>query len=75
MLICVAMSCQSLTHGVQIERHPPPADDGKADCFDTVTLTNPLQYYKHYSYSACYLECRTRYVLDRCGCRDPLQPG
>jgi len=56
-------------------RKPPPADNNRANCFDTENLENPLHYYKNYSYSACQVECVTSYVIRRCGCRDPLQPG
>ena len=58
-----------------MSRMPPPADDGRSNCYDTVNLPNPLHYYKNYSYSACQVECKTAYVINKCGCREPFQPG
>lgn len=59
----------------QFNKYPPPADEGLSDCFDTHLKPNPLHYYKNYSYSACIVECKAAYVINKCGCRDLLQPG
>ena len=59
---------------LQVDRQPPYADQGRSNCFDTKTKENPLNYYKHYSQSACYEECKVDFVLKKCGCRDIFQP-
>ncbi|XP_067945432.1 acid-sensing ion channel 4-B-like [Watersipora subatra] len=57
------------------DRVPPYADGGRADCFDTLSKPNPLHFYKNYSYSGCQVECKVSYVIQKCGCRDPLMPA
>ena len=59
----------------QFYHYPPPADEGRANCFDTKVKPNPLHFYSDYSYSACMVECKTAYVIKKCGCREMLQPG
>ncbi|XP_067950607.1 acid-sensing ion channel 1C-like [Watersipora subatra] len=58
----------------EIQRMPPPADDGQADCFDSANKPNPLSYYDSYSKTACVDECRVGYIVKKCGCRDFYQP-
>ena len=45
-----------------------------ADCFDSVTLDNPLRYYKNYSFNACMSESKAMCHAEHCGCRDVLDP-
>ena len=45
-----------------------------ADCFDSVTLDNPLRYYKNYSYNACMNERKALCHAELCGCRDVMDP-
>ena len=59
----------------QVKRAEPPADNGMADCFDSVTLDNPLRYYKNYSYNACMNERKALCHAELCGCRDVTDPG
>ncbi|XP_067931998.1 acid-sensing ion channel 1-like [Watersipora subatra] len=63
-----------MLHKSETQRYPPPADHGRANCLDTSTIPNSLKYYTQYSYSGCMVECKAKYVIDRCGCRDFLQP-
>ncbi|XP_067945041.1 acid-sensing ion channel 1-like [Watersipora subatra] len=64
----------SHSEGFTTQRYPPPADNGRAKCLDTKAIPNSLKFYRQYSYSGCMVECRAKYVIDRCGCRDFLQP-
>ena len=49
---------------LQLKRSAPPADNGMVDCFDSVSLDNPLRYYKNYSYNACMNEVKHRVMLN-----------
>ena len=60
---------------LQTHRQPPYADGGRANCYDTSTLPNPLFSYSNYSYSGCIAECKAAFVIRACGCRDFRQPG
>ena len=59
-----------------MKRAAPPADNGMADCFDSVKLDNPLsvRYYKNYSYNDCMSEGVAMCHADYCGCRDVMDP-
>ena len=59
---------------LQIKRAAPPADNGMADCFDSVKLDNPLRYYRNYSYNACMNERKALCHAELCGCRDVMDP-
>ncbi|XP_053322057.1 acid-sensing ion channel 3 [Spea bombifrons] len=47
---------------------PPPWGDCKATPLDS-------PYFKTYSITACRIDCETRYLLEKCGCRMVHMPG
>lgn len=46
---------------------PRPYDGN--NCIDLDTVSNPLQFYKPYSYNSCLLECEMLHVVKKCGCQ------
>ncbi len=40
-------------------------------CSDTHTL----KYFDTYSLASCYLDCKQRYLLEKCGCREYYMPA
>lgn len=50
---------------------------GDKPCLDTSTksFVNPLVHHMYYSYNGCIRECKEKYILDQCGCRDYTHLG